>query len=71
MNAASHFDVETRVICQVKDGIGYRSHLVEALLAEGHEARVVDNFATGKRENLSASIDNLSFEKMGDLLRSG
>lgn len=30
------------------------SHLVEALLAEGHEVRVVDNFSTGKRENLAS-----------------
>jgi UDP-glucose 4-epimerase len=28
------------------------SHLVEALLEDGHEVRVLDNFATGRRENL-------------------
>ncbi len=28
------------------------SHLAEALLAAGHEVRVLDNFATGRRENL-------------------
>jgi UDP-glucose 4-epimerase len=28
------------------------SHLVERLLLEGHEVRVLDNFATGRRENL-------------------
>ena len=28
------------------------SHLVERLLRDGHEVRVLDNFATGKRENL-------------------
>jgi nucleoside-diphosphate-sugar epimerase len=28
------------------------SHLVERLLRDGHEARVLDNFATGRRENL-------------------
>jgi nucleoside-diphosphate-sugar epimerase len=28
------------------------SHLVERLLAEGHRVRVLDNFATGRRENL-------------------
>jgi len=28
------------------------SHLVERLLADGHDARVLDNFSTGRRENL-------------------
>lgn len=28
------------------------SHLVERLLADGHDVRVLDNFATGRRENL-------------------
>jgi UDP-glucose 4-epimerase len=28
------------------------SHLVRAMLDDGHEVRVLDNFATGKRENL-------------------
>jgi UDP-glucose 4-epimerase len=30
------------------------SHLVDRLVAEGHDVRVLDNFATGKRENLLA-----------------
>jgi len=30
------------------------SHLVERLLRDGHEVRVLDNFATGHRENLAA-----------------
>src|SRR4051812_23249404 len=29
------------------------SHLVERLLRDGHEVRVLDNFATGRRENLT------------------
>jgi nucleoside-diphosphate-sugar epimerase len=29
------------------------SHLVDRLLAEGHDVRVLDNFATGRRENLT------------------
>ncbi|HEX5852085.1 MAG TPA: SDR family oxidoreductase [Solirubrobacteraceae bacterium] len=36
------------------------SHLVQALLEDGHEVRVLDNFATGRRENLlglDASFD--------------
>ena len=35
------------------------SHLSERLLREGHEVRVLDNFATGRRENLIALEDEL------------
>ncbi|HEY0715131.1 MAG TPA: NAD-dependent epimerase/dehydratase family protein [Polyangia bacterium] len=38
----------------VTGGAGFiGSHLVDALLAEGHEVHVVDNLATGRRENLA------------------
>ncbi len=33
------------------------SHLVDRLLADGSEVSVLDNFATGRRENLAHVVD--------------
>lgn len=44
-----------RTRCLVTGGAGFiGSHVAECLLALGHEVRIVDNLATGSRENLAA-----------------
>lgn len=41
----------------VTGGCGFiGSHLIERLLAAGHDARVLDDLSTGKRENLPAGV---------------
>src|SRR4249919_4323597 len=42
------------------------SHLVRRLLLEGHTVRVLDNFATGRRENLEEALDDVELIE-GDL----
>ncbi len=42
------------------------SHVVDRLLAEGHDVRALDNFTTGRRENLDGVLDDIELVE-GDI----
>ena len=49
----------------VTGGAGFvGSHLIERLLADGHDVLCVDNFYTGTRENLKPFLEHPAFELM-------
>jgi len=53
--------------CLVTGGAGFiGSHLTGYLLRQGHTVRVLDNFATGKRENLNRVMSQIEFVE-GDI----
>ncbi len=55
-------------VCLVTGGAGFiGSHLVEALLARGHAVRLLDNFSTGRLENLSGVEDRIELVR-GNLM---
>jgi UDP-glucose 4-epimerase len=55
----------------VTGGAGFiGSNLVEAALTRGHEVRVLDNFSTGRRENLAAFVDRIELFE-GDICDPG
>jgi len=44
----------------VTGGAGFiGSHIAEELVERGHEVRIVDNFLTGKRENIASFLDKI------------
>jgi UDP-glucose 4-epimerase len=56
--------------CLVTGGAGFiGSHVVDRLLALGHEVRVVDNLSTGSRANLAHVAERVDF-LLGDLCDS-
>ncbi|MCA0456616.1 MAG: SDR family oxidoreductase [Chloroflexi bacterium] len=49
----------------VTGGAGFiGSHIAERLLREGHKVRIVDNFITGKRDNLAALKGDIEFHEV-------
>lgn len=55
------------MLCLVTGGAGFiGSNLAEALLARGNSVRIVDNFVTGRQENLRTLQDRVEFIQ-GDL----
>lgn len=57
----------------VTGGAGFiGSHIVENLIKDGHQARVLDNFSTGKEENLAFIKDRRPLEVIkGDIRDTG
>jgi UDP-glucose 4-epimerase len=54
--------------CLVTGGAGFiGSHLTDALVAQGHRVRVLDNFSTGRQANLAHLLPNRIELIAGDL----
>ncbi|CAG1770677.1 partial UDP-N-acetylglucosamine 4-epimerase, partial [uncultured bacterium] len=49
----------------VTGGAGFiGSHIADRLLREGHRVRIIDNFSTGKRENLAVLTGDLEVHEV-------
>ena len=61
----------TRNLYLVTGGAGFiGSHIVERLLGEGHRVRVLDDFSSGRRENLAFARGSARLEVVrGDIRR--
>ena len=62
-----NFPKETKFL--VTGGAGFiGSNLVEIILKLGYKVRVLDNFSTGKKENIAEFLENKDFELIeGDI----
>lgn len=59
--------MKKKQLCLVTGGAGFiGSNLVDSLLSKGYRVRVLDNFSTGKAENLAHVISKIDLIK-GDL----
>src|ERR1700744_842071 len=55
----------TRKRVMVTGGAGFLgSHLCERLLADGNDVLCVDNYFTGRKDNIAGLLPNLHFEAM-------
>src|SRR3989338_680675 len=55
----------------VTGGVGFiGSHIVDALISNGDKVRVIDNFSSGRRENLAGVIDKIELIE-GDIRDKG
>lgn len=64
-----HLNLDPNLLVLVTGGAGFiGSNLCEALLENGNSVRCLDNFSTGKRENIVFLLANPKFEMMeGDI----
>ncbi|MDD4109903.1 MAG: SDR family oxidoreductase [Prolixibacteraceae bacterium] len=66
-----HLDFDRESIFLVTGGAGFiGSNLCEALLGMGYQVRCMDNFSTGKRENIEGFLHNKNFTLIEDDIRN-